>query len=199
MLKALVRIVERVDAGAPALVRKRRIGNHVIEGFELAVFAGVQRIRQGAVSAFDERRGLVVQDHVHPRQAGSGGVFFLAVKRDFRFGFIAHFQQQRARPAGRVIHGGVVCGVRIADADDLRHDAADFGGRVELAFGLSRFCGEVAHQVFVSVTKDVVTLRAVLAEIERLVFEDADEVGEALDNFLTAAQLARIIEVRHVG
>jgi hypothetical protein len=57
----------------------------------------------------------------------------------------------------------------------------------------------VAHQVFVGVAKDVVALGAVLGEIQRLVLEDADQVGELVDHLLAAAQLAGIVEVRHVG
>jgi len=50
----------------------------------------------------------------------------------------------------------------------------------------------MAHQVFVGVAKYVIAFRAVLAEIERLIFEDGDQVGQALDNLLAAAQLAGI-------
>jgi len=85
-----------------------------------------------------------------------------------------------------------------AYADNLRHDPADLGGRVKLALALAAFGGEVAHQVFVGVAKYVIAFRAVLAEIERLVFEDGDQVGQALDNLLAAAQLAGIIKVGHV-
>jgi hypothetical protein len=79
-----------------------------------------------------------------------------------------------------------------AYADDLRHDAADLGGRVELPLTLAALGGKMAHQVFVGVAKYVIAFRAVLAEIERLIFEDGDQVGQALDNLLAAAQLAGI-------
>ena len=197
MLEALVRVVERVDAGAPAFVAERRIGDDIVEGFELAVIAGKKRISQ-RVALLDQGRRVVVQDHIHARQAGGGGVFFLPVERDLGAGFVAHFQQQRTGTAGRVINGGVVRRVRIANADDLRHDAADLGGRVELALALAALGGEVTHQVFVGIAKNVITFRAVLAEIERLVFKDGDQVGETLDNLRAAAQLAGIIKVRHV-
>ncbi len=84
------------------------------------------------------------------------------------------------------------------DADDLCHDAADFGGCVELAFALAAFGGEVAHQIFVSIAQDVIAFRAVLAEIQRLVFKDGDQVAQPFDYFLAAAQFARIIKIRHV-
>ena len=90
-------------------------------------------------------------------------------------------------------------GLRVADADDLRHDAADLGGRVELALALAALGGEVAHQVFVGVAQDVVAFGAVLREIERLVLEDGDQVGEPVHHLLAAAELGGVVEVRHVG
>ena len=58
-------------------------------------------------------------------------------------------------------------GLRVVNADDLRRDAADLGGRVELSIALATLSGEVPHQVFVGVAKDVVALGAVLREVER--------------------------------
>ena len=197
MLKALVRVVERIDAGAPAFVAERRIGDHIVEGFELTVIAGKKRMSQ-CVALLNQSRRVVVQDHVHAGQAGGGRVFFLSVKRDLGMGFVAHFQQQRSGTASRVINGGVIGRVRIANANDLRHDAADLGGRVELTLALATLGGEMTHQVFVGVTQYVITFRSVLAEVECLVFKDANQVGEALDNLRAAAQLAGIIKVRHV-
>ena len=84
----------------------------------------------------------------------------------------------------------------LADADDLRDDAADFGGGVELALALAALGGEVPHQVFVGVAEDVVALGAVLREIERRILEDGDEVGEPVHHLLAAAELCRVVEVR---
>ena len=198
MLESLVRIVERVEAGAPAFVAEGRIGDHEVEGFELPVVAGEPWVRQ-RVALLDLCRRVVVQDHVHPRQAGRGGVLLLTVERDLGVGFVTHFQQQRTRAAGWVIHGGVVGGNRFVDTDDPRHDAADFGRRVELAFALAALGSEVAHQVFVGVAENVVAVCAVFAEIERLVLEDRDQIGQPVDNLLTAAKFARIVEIRHIG
>ena len=89
-------------------------------------------------------------------------------------------EQQRARAAGRVVGGGGGLGVCRRDADDLGHDAADFGRGVELPLALAALGGEVPHQVFVGVAEDVVVLGAVLREIELGLLEDGDEVGEAL-------------------
>ena len=81
----------------------------------------------------------------------------------------------------------------------MRDDAGDLGGGVELALALAALGGEVAHEVFVGVAQDVVALGAVLAEVERLVFEDGDQVGEAVHHFLAAAELGGVVEVGHVG
>ena len=151
------------------------------------------------VALRDERRRIVVQDHVHSGEAGRGGIFFLPVKRDLRVGFVGHFQQQRAGAAGRIINGGVVRRLSIADADDLRDDAADFGGRVKLPLALAAIHGEVLHQVFIGVAEDVIAVRAVFAEIESLIFKDGDEVGEPVHHLLAAAELRGVVEVGHVG
>ena len=54
----------------------------------------------------------------------------------------------------------------LADAEDLRDDAADFGGGVELALALAALGGEVPHEVFVGVAEEVVAVGAVLREVE---------------------------------
>jgi hypothetical protein len=102
------------------------------------------------------------------RPAG-GGVLFLPVEGDLDSGLVADLQEQGAGAAGGVVDGGGGGG-RIADADDLGHDAADFGGGVELALALAAFGGEVAHEVFVGVAKDVVAVGAVLTEKSRAGF-----------------------------
>ena len=87
----------------------------------------------------------------------------------------------------------------MADAENLRDDAAHFGGGVELALALATLGGEVPHEVFVGVAEEVVAVGAVLREVEGGVLEDGDEVGEALHHLLAAAELVRVVEVRHVG
>jgi hypothetical protein len=57
----------------------------------------------------------------------------------------------------------------------------------------------VPHQILVGVTQDVIAVGAVLTEIERPVFKNGDEVGEPLYHLLATAELAGIVEVRHVG
>ena len=89
-LETLIRVVQRVDAGAPALVGKRRIGDHVVEGLEDAAFLELG-IVQG-VALHDERGGVVVQNHVHAGQAAGGGVLLLPVEGDGGSGLVAHLQ-----------------------------------------------------------------------------------------------------------
>ena len=81
----------------------------------------------------------------------------------------------------------------------MRNDAADFGGGVELALALATLRREVTHEVFVGVAQNVVAVGAVLREVERLVFEDGDEVGEPFDLLLAVTELHGIVEVGEVG
>ena len=82
MLEALIRIAQRIDAVAPALVAERRIGDDVVEGFESVAILEF-RVGEG-VALDDQRRGVVVQDHVHAGKARRGGVLLLPVERDRR-------------------------------------------------------------------------------------------------------------------
>ena len=83
----------------------------------------------------DFRRGAVVQDHVHPGERRGGVVHLLPVEGQVEagraLGFIVGLKQQGAGAAGRVIDG-LVGALGAADADDLGHDAGDFGRGVEL-------------------------------------------------------------------
>ncbi len=147
----------------------------------------------------DQRAGVVVQDHVHARQATGCCVLFLAVERDLGAGLFADLQQQRSRAACRIVYGGGIAGCGAANAGNFGDDAADFGRGVELALALAAVHGEMLHQVFIGIAEDVVAIGAVLREIERRVLEDGDQFAQALDHFLAAAELAGIVEVRHVG
>ncbi len=84
------------------------------------------------------------------------------------------------------------------DADDLGHDAADFGGSVELAFALATLGSKVPHQVFVGVSQNVVAVGSVLREVESLALEDGNQAGQPLGLFVAVAQFL-VIEVRKVG
>ena len=66
-LEAFKRILRRVNAGAPALVAERRIGDDVVEGLERVA---VLELGIGErVALHDERSRVVVQDHVHPGES----------------------------------------------------------------------------------------------------------------------------------
>ena len=99
----------------------------------------------------------------------------------------------RDRDGGAGGRGGV------ADAHDFRHDAGDLGGRVELAFALAAFGGEVAHEVFVGVAQDIVAIGAVLGEVEGGVFEDGDQVGGAVNLLFAGPEFGGVVEVGQVG
>ena len=72
-LEALVGVVERIEAGAPALVAEGRIGDDVVEGLERVA---VLELGIGQrVALLDERRRVVVQDHVHAGEAAVAASF----------------------------------------------------------------------------------------------------------------------------
>jgi hypothetical protein len=54
----------------------------------------------------------------------------------------------------------------VADAGNLGDDAADFGGRVELALALAALGRDVPHEVFAGVAEQVVAIGTVLREVE---------------------------------
>ncbi len=109
VLEALPGIVLGVEAGTPTFVAEGRIGE--------------------CVALLDVYRGVVVQDHVHPGEADGGGVLLLSVEGNFYViavaGFFADIQELRAGAARRIINGGVVGGIHVADAENLCDDAAD--------------------------------------------------------------------------
>ena len=114
------------------------------------------------IALHDQRLCIVVQDHVHPREAAGGGVLLLSVERDSGVCLVADFEQQRTRSTGRVVDGGGGAGLGVMNTDDLRNDAADLGRRVKLALALTTLGGEMTHQVLVRVAEDVIALGAVL-------------------------------------
>lgn len=50
------------------------------------------------------------------------------------------------------------------DAKDLRHEPADLGWRIELDFAVATLGGEMAHQVFIGVAKNIIAIRPVLRD-----------------------------------
>lgn len=161
-----------------------------------------ERVGQG-VALLDLRRGVVVQDHVHAGETGSGGILLLTVEGDFHLlamtGLRSDLQEQGSRSTGRIVSGGVISRSGMTDTQNLGDDAADFRRGVELPLALSTLGGEVPHEILVGITKQVVPIGAVLREIQSGILKDGDEIGDAIHHLLAAAQLVRIIEVRHVG
>ena len=163
-LEPLPGIMGGVEAGAPALIAGGRIGDDVVEGLEQIA---IEEFWTGeGVAGFDDGGGVVVQHHVHAGETGGGGVLFLPVEGDFGGSGVGYFEEQGARAASGVINGGGTGGAGGTDGDDLGHDAADFGGSVELALALATFGGEVAHEEFVGVAEDAVAIGAVAGKIK---------------------------------
>ena len=122
----------------------------------------------------DFRGGVVVENHIHASQACRGGILLLPVEADVFFCRLSDFQEQRARSACRVIYGRCRRRIVAINADNLGHNTADFSRRVELAFALAAFRSEMAHQIFIGVSQNVIAFSPVLAEIKRLVFKNAN-------------------------
>ena len=197
VLEALVGVVLHQHPAAPALVAEGRIGHHVVEGPQHRPF---QKLRRGqGVALHDLRFGVTVQDHVHPRQTRGGRVLLLPEEAERGAGLVRHLQQQGAGAAGRVINGRLAAGFGFGDAEHLRHDARDLGRGVELALALAALGGEVAHEVLVSVAKDVIALGAVAGEVEGRILENGDQVGQPVSHVATRAELVRVIEVGEIG
>ena len=94
--------MQRIETGAPALVGKGRIGDHVVEGLEPGIISMLSLTVPGLgefgigqrIALHDQRSRIVMQDHVHPRQAARCGVFFLPVQRDGAAGLVADLQEE---------------------------------------------------------------------------------------------------------
>ena len=117
---------------------------------------------------------------------------FSCRRRDLGRG-LGHLQQQRARAAGRVVHGGVGLVVRLGDAQHWAITRLTSAG-VELALAFATLGGEVAHQVLVGVAQDVVAIGAVLREVQ---FIDSKMPIRlvSLSTFFALAQQRVVVEV----
>ena len=119
----------------PALDGKRRIGDDIVERAKLAVVALVQGIGQ-RVAVPEVWIVHAMYDHRHARHADCGHVLFLALYGDTPFRLRRRAKKKRPGPASRIVdrnHPALV----VADADHLRHYAANFGGGVELPLRLA--------------------------------------------------------------
>ena len=186
--------VLRLAALEPVLGGEGRIGDDVVESAEPGVVDPVERIGEGVAVA---QLGVIdaVDDHAHPRHADGGEVALLPVETRFARGFGTGAQEEGAGTAGGVVDGEDAGAGVVRDADEAGHHAAHFGRGVELALGLARLGGEVAHQVFIGVADQVVVRGAVAGEVQLRVLEDADELGDGLDEVLALAELVLVGEV----
>jgi len=108
------------------------------------------------------------------------------------------FDSASRRTTARVVDGCLCTRLRLTDAQYLRHDAADFGGCVELSLALAALRGEVPHQILVRVPEQVIPFGAVLRKIQRLALEDGDQVRQTIHHLLAAAELVRVIEIGEI-
>ena len=81
------------------------------------------------------------------------------------------------------------------DVNHLCHNAGNFGRCVELSFTLSAFGSEVPHQVFVGVSKYVVALCAVTAEIQFRLFKYSNQVAQPVNLLFALTHLFIIVKV----
>jgi len=189
--------VGRREAGAPSLVRERRIGDHVIVSPQ--AFAILELGRGQRIARQDVGGGKIMQDHIHAGETGSGHVLFLPFQGDALTRLGGDFEQQRTRTASRIVGGGRCLGIGGRDANHFGNDAADLGRRVELALALTRILGEMPHQILVGIAQNVVVFGAILGKIQFRLLKDGDEVGQALYHRLTLAQFVGVVEVGEIA
>ncbi|KAF5035102.1 hypothetical protein DSECCO2_589160 [anaerobic digester metagenome] len=191
ILKAFELVVLRVEPVRPGFGGEGRICDREVELLQAPV--GVLEVRVGkGIAAPDLRPRMAVEDHIHPRQRPGGVIHLLAVDRDSPRGFVTRLEEEGPRPAGRVVEGLVLAGIR-TDADHTGDDPRDLGRGVELPFALARLGGEMPHQVLVGITEQIVALGAVCPEVQAV--EDRHQFGEAVLHLFPAPELRLIVEI----
>ena len=134
VLETVIKIGSRLEPRHPVLLRKRRIGDHVVE---CPQDVSVLEARIGQRVAIVNDGGILpVQHHVHPGKAGCGTVLFLPVDGYLDRGSLCRPQQERAGAACRVIESHQAFAVRraVTHADDGCNQARNFGRGIKLAF-----------------------------------------------------------------
>ena len=137
-----------------------------------------------------------MENHIHPGHVDGGQVFLLSVEVDSRAtgSFVHSTEKEGTRSAGRVVDGNTTALV-IADTNNLGHQSAYLGGCIELSLALAGLGGEVPHQVFVSVTDQIVIAGTVGTEIEVRILEDFDEGGNGVYLVFSLAKFVFALEV----
>lgn len=140
-----------------------------------------------------------MQDHVHAREGRCGVVHLLAVERQVQAGallrLVMGLEKEGARAAGWIVDAHRRIG-SASQTYDLGHHARYLGWRIELAFALARFGGEVAHEVLVGVAQKIVSLGSVPSKIDTL--ENSDELRQPVDHLLAFAEFLLVVEVGEV-
>ena len=167
-----------LHAGGGVVLREGRVGDHPVEGAQLAVSADVLRLGQGVALA-DVGGVDAVQDHVHLADGPGGAVVVLAG------------QHQVARVAAGLLHELLGVDQHAARANrgvqDLHaflgieeqdQQAIDLGRRVELAALLAGAVGEVLDQVLVGRAQQVGKFEAGVVEGDGV--EVLDELNQGL-------------------
>ncbi len=139
-----------------------------------------------------------MQNHVHLCQCSRCVIHLLPVDGHSCRCFVCCLEQERTGATGRVVDR-LVLALRLVNPNDLRHDARHFRWCIELSLALARLSGEVTHEIFISVTQDIIAFRTVLAKVEGWIGKNSDEIGEAILHLLTLAKLIGIVEVRHIN
>ena len=177
----------------PALHGEWGIGNDIVECAKFAVVALVQGIGQ-RVSVPEIGIVHAMNDHRHARHADGRYILFLALYGNGPLRLRRRAKEKRPGTASRIVNRDHLARI-VADTNHLRHYAAHFCRRVELAFRLAGLRGEVLHQVFVGVADQVVVGRAVVREVEIFVLEHADEPAHGINEILSFAQLRFVRKV----
>ena len=158
----------------PVLHRERGIGNADVEGFK--VRGGLELRIVQCVSDFYFSRCYAVKKHVQLRERGCRGILLLPIDTQILARrFAERAKEKRTRATGRIVYR-IGRPFKLAHLQNHRDDAAHFGGRVELPFGLATFSGKILHQVFVCIAKKVVVGSPVLREIQGIVLKYANQL-----------------------
>ena len=151
VLKPLEGVFRHIHPIAPRLVRKGRICHREVKGLEAAVVVFPVGVGEGVVPP-DLVAGVVVHEHIHPRQGPGGVIHLLAIDGEAARGHVGYLQQQRPRAAGGVIDRFILAGLG-GNAHHLGQNPRHLGGGVKLALALARLGGKVAHQVLVGIAQ----------------------------------------------
>ena len=173
----------------PPLVQgEGRIGDDDVELHELVVLdqAGVAQ----GVAPLDAEVVHAMQEHVHAAEGMGGAVHLLAEEGEVALiGLTAHLDQERAGTAG-----GIADGVALLGSQQLRQQAGDLAGGVELARFFACIGSEALQEVLIHVANDVLLTHDRGPEIQALIREVLKQEFQLGVAVLCLAELAFGIE-----